>query len=311
VDIFERTIRGLEAGLKVGDIATFDLRTCNADDDVDEVLERGDLELFSAIPVRGHGAIIGVLERSRAARGRVGEVMRPLNDSLLVAFDEPIKGFIPKLQETPYRLVVRGTQIDGIVTWSDVHKLPVRLLVFVIITHLEMLMAEAIVEHYGEDRWLGALKPKRREKVNEKIATLRMDELDPPLIELTEFADKKGASRCGSVADWEIGTRRARDELRRIEDLRNKVAHASGFVNDHADLQQEVSRMRGQLQRTLSASARSYAHVSCLSLILRVWHPCPPPGERKMPRRSPYRIELSDEQRRILEARARKYVAVP
>ncbi len=26
-----------------------------------------------------------------------------------------------------------------------------------------------------------------------------------------------------------------------------------------------------------------------------------------MPRRSPYRIELSDEQRRILEARARKY----
>lgn len=240
MDIFERTIRGLEAGLKVGDIATFDLRTCNLDDDVDEVLERDDLEPFSAIPVRGHGAIVGVLERSRTARGRVGEAMRPLDDSLLVAFDEPIKGFIPKLQETPYRLVVRGAQIDGIVTWSDVHKLPVRLLVFTLITHLEMLMAEAIVEHYGEDGWLGALKPKRREKVNEKIATLRKDELDPPLIELTEFADKKELLVAGPIGDLEIGARKARDELRRIEDLRNKVAHASGFVNDHADLQRFV-----------------------------------------------------------------------
>lgn len=236
MDIFERTIRGLEVGLKVGDIATFDLCTCSVDDDVAEVLGRSDLELFSAIPVRGHSAIVGVLERSTAVRGRVGEAMRPLDDSLLVAFDEPIKGFIPKLQETPYRLVVRGAQIDGIVTWSDVHKLPVRLLVFALITHLEMLMAEAIVEHYGEDGWLGALKPKRREKVNEKSATLRADELDPPLIELTEFADKKELLVAGPIADWELGSSRARDELRRIEDLRNKVAHASGFVNDHGDL---------------------------------------------------------------------------
>jgi hypothetical protein len=256
VDIFERTIRGLEVGLKVGDIATFDLCTCSVDDDVREVLNRSDLELFSAIPVRGSSAIVGVLERPTAARGRVGEAMRPLDDSLLVAFDEPIKGFIPKLQETPYRLVVRGAQIDGIVTWSDVHKLPVRLLVFALITHLEMLMAEAIVEHYGEDGWLEALKPKRRENVNEKIVTLRADELDPPLIELTEFADKKELLFAGPIADWEIGSRRARDELRRLEDLRNKVAHASGFVNDHGDL----ARFVGVLASAEEWIARLQSH---------------------------------------------------
>ena len=122
MDIFERTIRGLEIGLKVGDVATFELGACSVDDDVREAQSRRTL---SAISIRAPRAVVGVLERGESQEGRVADVRRPLDDSLLVAFDEPIKGFLPNLLETPYRLVVRGSQIDGIVTWSDVHKLPV------------------------------------------------------------------------------------------------------------------------------------------------------------------------------------------
>jgi hypothetical protein len=241
VDIFERTIRGLEVGLKVGDIATFELVTCGVDDDASEVLARAELELFSAIPVRAPRAIVGVLEHDGAREGRVADVMRPLDDSLLVAFDEPIKGFLPKLLETPYRLVVRGSQIEGIVTWSDVHKLPVRLLVFALITHLEMLMADAIVAHYGEDGWIDVMKRARQQKLVEKIATLRAGELDPPLIELTEFADKKELLMTIPISGLDMGIRTAKSELRRIGELRDRVAHAAGFVEDHRALHRFVA----------------------------------------------------------------------
>jgi hypothetical protein len=72
--------------------------------------------------------------------------MRRPDDGLLVASDEPLKRFIPLLVESPYRLVVRGTRIEGIVTNSDVHKLPVRLLAFALVTHLEMTMADVIAD---------------------------------------------------------------------------------------------------------------------------------------------------------------------
>jgi hypothetical protein len=241
MDIFERTIRGLEVGLKVGDIATFDLATCSVKDDAGEVLGREELELFSSIPVRDNGPIVGVLERSATTNGHVSEAMRPLDDSLLVTFDEPIKSFIPTLLDTPYRLVVRGPQIDGIVTWSDVHKLPVRLLVFALITHLEMLMAEAIVDHYGDDNWIHAMKPARQDKFYEKLGALRNDELDPPLIELTEFADKKELLLAGPMAKLDIGGRKAMSQLRRIAELRDKVAHAAGFVDDQHALPKFVA----------------------------------------------------------------------
>ena len=62
--------------------------------------------------------------------------MRRLDDGLLVASDKPMKRFVPLLVESPHRLVVRDTRIEGIVTSSDVHKLPLRLLAFALVTHL-------------------------------------------------------------------------------------------------------------------------------------------------------------------------------
>jgi hypothetical protein len=72
---------------------------------------------------------------------------------VLVSAAKPLKGFIPLLTRTPYRLVVRGSRIEGIVTRGDVHKLPVRLRVFALVTHLEMTMAEHIRRTSVGDDW--------------------------------------------------------------------------------------------------------------------------------------------------------------
>jgi hypothetical protein len=230
-EIFDLTMKGLEAGLKVGDIATYGFLTCEASDNASEVLERPAFALFDCIPVRDGERVIGVLERNgRSVSGTARSSMRPLDDTLLVAADEALKGFIPLLVESPHRLVVRGARIDGIVTSSDVHKLPVRLLAFALVTHLEMTMTDVIRRTSSEDEWLGCLGERRRGRVLQKLEDLRARNFDPPLLELTDFCDKRdilakkglfGSEKAQAIRDF-----------RQIEELRNSVAHAATYAQD-------------------------------------------------------------------------------
>ena len=63
---------------------------------------------------------------------------------MLVSAEEPLPKFLPTLVSSPYRLVVRGVEIRGIVTLSDVAKLPVRLMAFTLAIHVEVVLADVI-----------------------------------------------------------------------------------------------------------------------------------------------------------------------
>ena len=114
--------------------------------------------------------------------------------------------FVRTADASPYRLVVRETEISGIVTRSDLLKLPVRVLAFAMITHLERVLAEVILEACGPNNelWMKYLNQTRRDRISEKQAKLKSGGIDPLLlVELTDFCDKRdiceGAtpSRCG------------------------------------------------------------------------------------------------------------------
>jgi hypothetical protein len=239
-EIFDLTMKGLETGLKVGDIATYGFRACDADDDAAGVLAQVELLPYDCIPVKDGDRVVGVLERNGAvAPGLAREVMRRLDDGLLVSSDEPLKGFIPLLVESPHRLVVRGARIEGIVTSSDVHKLPVRLLAFALVTHLEMTMADVIVRRSGGDDWIGRLSPGRQGKVAEKFEQLRTENFDPPLIEVTDFCDKRDVLAKLGLLNVP-SKRKAVDDFERIEELRNSVAHAATYAQSEGRLAEFV-----------------------------------------------------------------------
>ena len=106
---------------------------------------------------------MGVAERADGLSGTVHDAMFPLDDPMLVSGDEPLMRFLPLLAERPFRLVVMGARIQGIVTRSDVLKLPVYLLAFTLITHLKMVMARLIpAKHPDDDGWIERLSPGRR-----------------------------------------------------------------------------------------------------------------------------------------------------
>ena len=148
-----------------------DINCCAPDASVADVRDHPDLSAFDYIPVKEDGQYLGVLHRAEAApEGTVKDRMAPLHQRMLVAADMPILEFMDEMGHVPYGLVVEGTRIRGFVTPSDLLKLPVRVSVFALITHLEMVMAELITASLTTDEWLGLLTDGRRAKVQQKRA---------------------------------------------------------------------------------------------------------------------------------------------
>ncbi len=241
-DTFDHTMQGLEAGLRVLHIATFDLRTCSIDDSVAAVLNDPSLADFDQIPVRDKaGHLVGVLDRiTGSVAGKASDRMHRLDESLLVPAEAPLMSFIRLAGTAPYRLVLTEHGINGIVTRSDLLKLPIRLLAFAFVTHLETLMASVIGTEYGldDERWLELLSEGRRRKIAEKREMLRRRRLEPALLELTDFCDKRDVVKETVALEASFDA-----DMRDIEHLRNVLAHGGIFVSSDAEARALAKRI--------------------------------------------------------------------
>lgn len=240
-NILRATMAGLESGLRVLHIATYPLEVRESSDSAAEVLSDPSLKDYDRIPVRENGRVVGVLERKPGmAQGPCKQSMRRLDESILISAEEPLTKVLPLLQDSAYRLVLRGPEIRGIVTRSDIIKLPVRLVAFTLITHLEMVMAEVIQTRCpSAEQWLQLLSPGRQQKMNEKFAALKGENLHLPLLEFTDFCDKRTILKklMDLGNDFE-------DALVGVEELRNTLAHAGGFAQDANKLNEFLNRLR-------------------------------------------------------------------
>lgn len=239
-EIFGNTMAGFEAGFKVLHIATHELSTCSADSDVRDVLGDPSQIDFDYIPVKFSDRIVGVLERGLPdVAGSVREHMRSLDDSMLVSAEEPLPKFLPTLASCPYRLVVRGVEVRGIVTLSDVAKLPVRLMAFTLVIHMEAVMADIIGKEGGSDQdWLKHLHPDQRKTVDGRLKSRKKQNLHLSPIEVTDLSHKVTVvSRLRKLHALE-------SELEPIVKLRNSLAHAADFVEECKGVKGLLERLR-------------------------------------------------------------------
>ncbi len=236
---FAGTMVVLEKAFSVKHIATFGLVTIKPEDPVSPVLSA--YPLFDQFPVEVDERVVGVVERNIRVGSRLArEVMRPLDDSLLIAAEEPLENFIRLIGKPPhFRMVLQGSKITGIVTRSDLIKLPVRLLVFARVTYLEMIMAEIIqlccpnpedwMEMLTEDRQIAVLKEQRRHQ---------REKAELPLVEMTSILDK------GDIVRKVLGLDEtfSRD-LEEVRKLRNKVAHGGKFTDKREPVIQFINQI--------------------------------------------------------------------
>ena len=241
-DIFET----LHSGLTVALIATKRRRlvTCGLNASLSAVVPQSKEKQYDYLPVVDDegSKIVGLLNtgelvQNSSCKGLVREYSHPLSEGNLIGADASILDFIKDADSNPCRLIVSGSEIIGLVTLSDLQRLPVRVALFALVTGLERTMADAISKQYAdENEWWELLNEGRQKKVREKVAKSKQDNGFVNTLLFTEFCDKRDILLHFFPS---LNKTKLRCQLEEIEDLRNQVAHA----NDYATTQTEAQRV--------------------------------------------------------------------
>jgi hypothetical protein len=231
----------VERGLSVKLIATprDRLECAGVDNDLRTVATRNEVQRFdflpvtqtgeSGAPVRGLLRMTPYLNREREPEGAVRDHMEPLSEENLIGADAGLLTFVRDADSRPCRLVFAGTEIVGLVTLSDIQRLPVRPVLFMLITHLELLMADAIRAEFGASvDWKERLSNGRRKQLEDRIVGRQHAGMELDQILMTEFCDK--ATIIGKRSDLPVDRKTFGRAMARAQELRDAVAHANDFA---------------------------------------------------------------------------------
>ena len=245
-DDLQITLSTFQSGLTVDLIATrrADFATCTQDEALSSVVERNRHYQFDYLPVLGSaeaskpGSIIGLIEiapfmHGLAPAGMVRNVMCPLSEDNLIGGDASILTFVRAADHQRCRLVVSGHEISGLVSLSDLQRLPVRAALFGLVTCLEMIMANVIRQEFDGVSWLECLSEGRRQKLQAEIAKARNADALVDLLLFTQFADKATILR--KAPNVIRGDRNFQNDVKAIQALRDHLAHANDYAASAAD----------------------------------------------------------------------------
>lgn len=250
----------LHSGLTVNLISTPAdlLATCSQDEAVSDVLARNP-EDFDFIPVvddnrRFIGMFNASAQRGRRTLATIWQCFVPLSEEYLIGADASVLDFVRDADQRPSRLVISRAKIVGLVSLSDLQRLPARVALFALITGFEITMAEFIKKKFPEDtNWLRMLTSKRQQKIKDEMSRARADDAYVESLLFTQFCDKNEIVTLHFPED----RRKALEiKLNKVEKLRNSIAHANEYAAspDQAKIVCEVVRELLELRDELQAS---------------------------------------------------------
>lgn len=157
--------------------------------------------------------------------------MLPLEEQFLIGADASIVEFARRAHETEFRFVVTKDRVGGLVTISDLQKLPVRASLFALITSLELAMTSAITSAFGSalaDWPEKALSDDERSRVVKEVVRTQKAGRHVNDLVLTGFPVKVKLTRAALISR---GMQSEADDFAnvapRIVILRNHLAHAN------------------------------------------------------------------------------------
>jgi hypothetical protein len=234
-DIFET----LHSGLTVKLVCTprHELKTCRRSDLVSEVLKANATD-FDFIPVTDDFSdaprFVGLLHAADLRENGfsdepVSSFHLPLGEQYLIGADASILDFVMQADTRPCRLVVSGAQIVGLVTLSDLQRLPVRAALFALVTGFEMTMADFIrTKLPNEAAWMAMLKPKRLDKIQNEISIAQAKDAFVDRLLFTQFTDKAEILKCLNPTGMNCSA--LERQLKDFQNLRNSLAHANEYA---------------------------------------------------------------------------------
>lgn len=183
--------------------------------------------------VRTDGFVTGIVEFGDLAEANCGQFARPVDGSLLVTDRMPLAELVLRLNDQPRLFVSALGQICGVVSRLDLHQPPARMWLFGMITLLEMRFTRLIELQCPEEAWRSSISAGRLQKAEALQSERRRVKQDLSLLDCLQFSDK--AQIVARNEELRQSTRfqsrrQVEDVGKRLEKLRNNLAHAQDIV---------------------------------------------------------------------------------
>jgi len=239
------------------------LQCCASNDPACEVagsIRQLDFDVFGVKNLKD-GPIIGFICGSDLNQGQCREYVRFFDLSNLISNSTPLINVLPILRDKQRVFVLSENIVTGIITRADLQKPPVRILLFGLVSLLEIHLSYLIRQFYQGDSWKKKLNKKRiayaETIMRDRVA--RNESLD--LVDCLQFCDK------GDLASAHLEIQRilhfeskksGLKLLKSIEKVRDKLAHSQDIVA--GTTWEEIIDLTGNIEELIRLSEK-YADV--------------------------------------------------
>ena len=204
-----------------------------------EALEIMSQRHFDVLGLAEEGRIVGYLTKKVLEDGDdltesvCGSFKNDFEIMHLVSESCPLEDCILKLGRTERLFLLRPTGIDGIITRADLHKQPVRMLLFSVISLLEMTLLSLIRKEYADDKEWETLLGEQRLDEAKRLLRKRQDAgMEIDLVDCLQLCDKGEIIRKTDDLRKQIGFMskgKCEAFFGHLEKIRNALAHGLAF----------------------------------------------------------------------------------
>jgi hypothetical protein len=158
-----------------------------------------------------------------------GQGRTPLVADTFMSADAPLLTFVETADTQRYRLLVAGGDVVGMVTLSDLQRLPVYSLIFSLLIAVEVLLVEWIRGACRDqaDAWMQHLRPQQRKVIESHWQQAVKNNLAIDRLSCASFSHEIAAARGLGLFAAECARE---EELSSLKQLRDRVCHAMGFA---------------------------------------------------------------------------------
>lgn len=218
-----------EGEILVRHIATYDLYAPDPQENTDIVRQKMDDLKIDVAPLKEQPHYHRYIVAKELADGHCGKYAHSIDVTMIVAETLPVADLFEILRKRSFLFVLQGHSIVGIVTKADLQRVPVRILMFGLITLLEMNLRESIRKFYGDNDWTQMLNEERLKNAQDVQAERISKDASIGLLECIQLCDLKEIIARGPLLQEifaGLSEKQFRNCLKRIERYRNDLAHA-------------------------------------------------------------------------------------
>ncbi|WP_078544765.1 hypothetical protein [Litchfieldia alkalitelluris] len=247
-----------ETNLSV-DLLAEDIYTCNLNDEAisikTDMIERD----FDVYGVEEKGKILGYVLKENLSNGSIKNVYNPFRSEELISDSTSLIELLDILKDRKYLFILEKNKVSKIITIADLHKQPIRMLAFSLISLLEMLLITLIRETYPNESWKDHLSSGRIAKAEEMLSKRIQKNEALTLLDNTQLSDKGTIVYKSPDLYRKLGfesTTKCKEFFNHIETLRNNTAHAQEEIyHDHQELIDIILQVNMVLDRNANRAS--------------------------------------------------------